>query len=290
MLTQLNTDLYEYGTNTTIPYLAGVTADYGLASGPTIGSASASISANGTFYDKAHPWTKAYTPAAITPTDLKGKELQVYLTQYLLNTMFDAGFTTGNTLDITYLLEKYLGLAVTTDNLSVVIPQMLTKYGSGKNCTIKGKFITAPSSVGVATTGYKIDASLQVTIAVGEDTALFASLPHTMLNGLQTLKAATLHGKFDTYQLGTIDASDFQTTLGITAAALQKEVQDLLNTTFEALNAALAAGVPLPEIFGLDFSKANLDWNDGYINLGGSVSADFWVFVANSLSAVKEEL
>jgi hypothetical protein len=29
LLTQINTDLFEYGTNITIPYLAGVTFDYG---------------------------------------------------------------------------------------------------------------------------------------------------------------------------------------------------------------------------------------------------------------------
>jgi len=31
-----------------------------------------SDSLNGTFYDKNHPFTKAYTPVAITPKDLKG--------------------------------------------------------------------------------------------------------------------------------------------------------------------------------------------------------------------------
>jgi len=59
--------------------------------------------------------------------------------------MFDAGFTTGNTLDITYLLSK-LNVTVTTDEVGVVIPELVTKYGSGKNVTIKGKFITGPST------------------------------------------------------------------------------------------------------------------------------------------------
>lgn len=80
------------------------------------------MSLNGTFYDKAHAHTKAFAPAAITPGDLKGKGAQLYLTQYVLNTALDGGYTTGNTLDITYLLQKLLGLAVTTDELGVVIP------------------------------------------------------------------------------------------------------------------------------------------------------------------------
>jgi hypothetical protein len=38
------------------------------------------------------------------------------------------------------LLEKYLNLTVTTDNLGLVIPQILTKYGSGQAVSISGKF------------------------------------------------------------------------------------------------------------------------------------------------------
>jgi len=68
--------------------------------------------------------------------------LQAYISDYVLNTAFEAGFLTGNTLDITYLLEKYLNVTVTTDNLGVIIPEILTKYGSGKAVGLAGKFIS----------------------------------------------------------------------------------------------------------------------------------------------------
>jgi hypothetical protein len=66
--------------------------------------------------------------------------------------MFNSGYLTGNTLDVTELLSK-LNVTVTTDNLSVVIPEVLTKYGSGKAVSLSGKFITAPSSSKIAADG-----------------------------------------------------------------------------------------------------------------------------------------
>jgi len=67
--------------------------------------------------------------------------LQSYISDYVLNTAFEAGFQTGNTLDITYLLLKFLNVTVTTDNLGIVVPEILTKYGSGKAVSLAGKFV-----------------------------------------------------------------------------------------------------------------------------------------------------
>lgn len=49
---QLDDDLKKYGTQFTIPYLAGVTLDYGqMTSGPTIQDDVFTMSLNGTFFD-----------------------------------------------------------------------------------------------------------------------------------------------------------------------------------------------------------------------------------------------
>jgi len=73
--------------------------------------------------------------------DAAGQSAQGYFSEYTLNTLLEAGFSTQNTLDITYLLSK-LNVTVTTDNLGVVVPEILAKYGSGKAVGISGKFIT----------------------------------------------------------------------------------------------------------------------------------------------------
>lgn len=46
--------------------------------------------------------------------------------------MFKSGFDSGNTLDITYLLEKYLSLKITTDQMAKVVPQFADTYGPDK--------------------------------------------------------------------------------------------------------------------------------------------------------------
>ena len=100
---------------------------------------------NGTFFDSKHTKAPSTTPASFNIHDPKGKDGQAYLTDYTINTCLESGYTTGNTLDITYLLQEYLNITVTTDNLSVLIPEILTKYGSGKAVGLSGKFVTSPS-------------------------------------------------------------------------------------------------------------------------------------------------
>lgn len=70
-----------------------------------------------------------------------GQAAQGYLSEYTLNTLMESAFSTQNTLDLTYLLSK-LNVTVTTDNLGVVVPEILAKYGSGKAVGLSGKFIT----------------------------------------------------------------------------------------------------------------------------------------------------
>lgn len=69
--------------------------------------------------------------------------LQAYISDYVLNTAFESGYLTGNTLDLTYLLKKYLNVTVTTDTLGLLIPEVLTKYGAGKSVGLAGKFVNS---------------------------------------------------------------------------------------------------------------------------------------------------
>ena len=77
---------------------------------------------NGTFFDAKHPKMPAIAPATFALHDPKGKAAQLFATQYTVNSALESGFTTGNTLDVTYLLSHFLKVTVTTDNLGVLIP------------------------------------------------------------------------------------------------------------------------------------------------------------------------
>lgn len=92
--------------------------------------------------------------------------LQAYLSDYVLNTMFESGFLTGNTLDITYLLKTYLNVTVTTDNLGLVVPEILTKYGSGKAVSLAGSFAKTQTVSKFTQAGQSITGSLAVTVGV----------------------------------------------------------------------------------------------------------------------------
>lgn len=96
---------------------------------------------NGTFFDAEKVQASKYSPSPFKVRDPNGKMLQAYLSDYVLNTMFESAFLTGNTLDITYLLKTYLNTTVTTDNLGLIVPEILIKYGSGKAVSLSGSFV-----------------------------------------------------------------------------------------------------------------------------------------------------
>lgn len=107
---EINPDLVKYGSRITIPYLAGVTFDFSqLMGGPTVTSDKVlQMALDGTFYDANAPETYSITPAAFDLFNKSGKSFQGHLTDYVANTNFKAAFDTGNTLDITTLLYKFL--------------------------------------------------------------------------------------------------------------------------------------------------------------------------------------
>jgi len=130
-------------TQQEIPYLAGVTVDYGqLDGGPTITSDNVfELAFNGTFFDQGKP-LDPITPAVFPLRNPNGKALQAYITDYVVNTALNAGFETGNTIDITELLAK-LNVTLLTDDFAKVIPELLTKYGAGHPVTIAACLVGA---------------------------------------------------------------------------------------------------------------------------------------------------
>lgn len=62
------------------------------------------------------------------------------MSDYVLNTMFESGFMTGNNLDITYLLKTYLNITVVTCTLHPYIPELMDQYGCEHPISITGAF------------------------------------------------------------------------------------------------------------------------------------------------------
>jgi hypothetical protein len=135
-------DLAKYGTQAEIPYLAGVTFDYGqMNDGIKISSDKILSGAlNGTFFDANKVQASKYAPTPFKVRDPNGKMLQAYMSDYVLNTILESGFLTGNSLDITYLLQKYLNVTVVTCTLQPYIPELMDQYGCEHPVSITGAF------------------------------------------------------------------------------------------------------------------------------------------------------
>jgi hypothetical protein len=126
------------------------------------------------------------------------------------------------------LLKQYLNLTVTTDNIGLLIPEILTKYGSGKAVAISGKFAQQAAKAEFTKAGASIDGSLLVSISVGGETAVSAEFDG--INGAADIDShdGKVFGDISKASLGSI--SKFTTSLGLTKAALLSSLQGKLDT------------------------------------------------------------
>jgi hypothetical protein len=222
--TTANQDLALYGTQITIPYLAGVTFDFSqMLGGPKVTTDNIfELAMDGTFFDINNPETYSFDPAAFPLRDTAGRSLQAYLTDYVVNTNLISAFDTGNALDISMILEKF-GKAITTDQIGLAIPQILTKYGSGQIVTLAGAFVNSPGKASFTSSLDSITVNLAVTVSVAGETAISAEFDAAALAGMVNVNTGKLYGSISQHTIGTV--SNFSTTLGIDAATFQSQLQ-----------------------------------------------------------------
>jgi len=265
----VNPDLAKYGNEITIPYLAGVTFDYSQYNGgPKIASDGSlgQIALNGTFWDIQKPETYTIEPTAFPVHNPAGKSFQGYITDYVVNTMLQSGFDTGNTLDITYLLEKYLGITVITDWIGLFIPEFVSTYGTGKAVQISASFSKAPGSASVNTSLAEIMLNLAGTFKVGDSVAVSGELDN--INFAAFIKAVdgVMTGSILKHSMGTV--SNFLTSLGITADHFLAELQGSIDKYINVANTDLATGVQITKVFGVDVHDVEVNFSNGWIEGG----------------------
>lgn len=177
-------------------------------------------------------------------------------------------------------------MTVTTDNVGVLIPALLTKYGSGKAVSISGKFAKGFSVANFTAAGAQIQGSLEVTIGVGSDTAVQAEFD--LISGAADINShdGKVFGDISKASLGSI--STFTTTLGITKDAFLKGLQDQLDTGVQTANGILKAGWAIPKILGIDVSDVEINFTPGLMSVGLSVSQATWEGVARVIPELKK--
>lgn len=181
-----------------------------------------------------------------------------------------------------------MNLTVTTDNVGVLIPALLTKYGSGKAVAISGKFAKTFSGANFTAAGASAHASLMVTIAVGGETAIQAEFD--TLQGAADINSHSgkVFGDISKADLGSI--STFSTSLDLTKDALLKGLQTQLDTGVATANAVLKAGWVIPKILGIDVSDVEIDFVPGLMKMGLSVSKSTWETAARVIPSLKKDI
>lgn len=290
--TTINQDLVVYGDQETIPYLAGVTADYAQYGSGAQFTADGifEMSVLGYFFNKNVGVTSKYSPVAMPVRRADGQTAQGSLSEYTLNTLMEASYSTQNELDITYLLNK-LNVTVTTDNLGVVIPEILTKYGSGKAVGISGKFITAQSEFTMLPTENQFNGNLAVTVTVAGEQAIYAEFNNIKAVGQASSTAGSVFGALTASHIGDVVESTFKSAItGMTAASLQTELQTITDTNVAILNALLAKGIVLQSFMGIKIDGLDLKCHQGYVSGGIDVTPTTWIGISDLMVAAADEL
>jgi len=177
--TTIDTDLADFGTHFTFPGLGGFSLDYAqLNGGPRVMNKQFAMDLNGTAYNANKIVKSKWTPPLFNSLDIHGKQVGGYISDYVLNTMFEAGFSTGYPLNITGVLDL-LNITLTTTEIELILPGIVAKYGADQPVGLSVKFITAPSEIHfTAKDGGSGDISILLDWYVKGENAVHASLSH----------------------------------------------------------------------------------------------------------------
>lgn len=270
---QIDQDLKEYGTQALIPYLGGVTIDFGQEmGGPQVSQDSAIMLAlNGTFFDADNVQPSQFSPASFTPRDPAGKQLQGYLTDFVANTLFESGFLTGNTLDLTYLLKTFLNLTVTTSEVGVLIPEIVQHYGADKPVQLSAAFVKEASQLKFLDKNATIDLSLALNLTVDGETALGAHFENAFSSGNVNATGGTIYGEVGASGPGTI--SNYVNNIDMSLANFTDIMEHIVGIAGALLNDQLQAGIKIPSFMGVDLSDIEIEITEGLVKVGLSASS-----------------
>lgn len=102
---------------------------------------------NGTFYNKNFPYKSDLTPVALPIHNPKGKALQLYGSDYTINTFLEQSFATGKPVNVSAQLHHFHNATVNTTMLKSLIPEFEEIFGANKLLEFTGKYLGKPSTL-----------------------------------------------------------------------------------------------------------------------------------------------
>jgi len=290
--TTINQDLVVYGNEVNIPYIFDVTADYAqIGAGATVtADGIGEMSVNGTFFNPKNVKPSKYTPVTFPVHDPKGKTLQGYLSQYTPNTLLEAAYDSGLTMDVQDIFDKF-NFTLNTTDFKDVIPELEAKYGAGIPVDIKVKFITKESHITMSATTNQADANVAFTLTIAGETAIYAEFNGLQAIGQVSSKVNKIYGDFSTHNIGTVAPASFKSSIsGMTAASFNTALQAVVDTNVATLNGLLAAGIAFPTILDISISGLDMNCNEGFISGGIDVTPAGFEMIRDLMVGAAEEI
>mmetsp|Transcript_19579 Transcript_19579/g.45905 ORF Transcript_19579/g.45905 Transcript_19579/m.45905 type:complete len:325 (-) Transcript_19579:88-1062(-) len=259
-----------------IPYFANVTLDYAqVGLSPHVSSDELSVTLNGTFFDADHVKVSELSPAAFIvrdPKEKQSKEVQVFLTDYVLNTALASAQTSLQSVDVADLLKTWLNFNVSTDVLDPYLPGLLAKYGPGKAVNLSGRLTQGGGTVSFAPTVQRIDGTFYITGTVDSEVFVQAELVGTSFAFSFHSDDTKVFGNITKSSLGSLQRSTFYTTLDWSGEALLSHLQGMLDRAMSDAKSTWAHGLVVPTFMGVNVSNFEVRFHDGYVCLGFSFS------------------
>ena len=247
--------------------------NYQLTQNPVVVSSSfVQLSVMGQFIDLTHPDQIMLVgpPPPLPGFNSASKEIQLYVTDYTLNTGLYAGMTSGAfTGEITQQTPG-IGAMLTTTILDTTFPGLVTKYGPDLPCSFSCAAV-APAPYFVLTQGNPgsitgnivmecdllVQNSRAVSLSITTDFNTEASLEKWVLNltltNSEVAGVQVIYCQLDQEPSGQ-DLTDFLNVL----------VQGVLPSAFLSI---FGQGITLPTYQGVDLSDATLTIEDGYLSI-----------------------
>lgn len=138
-------------------------------------------------------------------------------------------------------------------------------------------------------TNNQLDINLAVTVSVDGEETIYTELNNIQAIGQVSANDGAIFGALSTAHVGDASAT-FRTTLGLTAAQFQQDLQSHTDSWVAQLNALLKQGIVIPSFLGIKISGLVLECNQGFVHGGIDVTPATWEGISDLMIAAADEL
>lgn len=266
-----------------IPLGLGIGFAYAMTADPTVASASLVFPSQGEFYPlETGPGHSGHTPVVLPDhATSKVNMFELIFSEFSAQTLGYSAFKAGA---FEQRLTKEDAAAVpaasvlfTTDVYAVYAPRMLTKFGRGKETSLRFSAFREPL-VDFTESGFDVTFPLIVTIDVnntkkganvtGDWEEAFALMVTANTKGDIGFDNNTLRGKIAI--TNTTIALHSSNVGAVNVKGLSSTIHIALDVAQTFVNKALANGIPIPAFHGLTFVDPIIEWYDKYVAVSSS--------------------